>query len=79
MAYQYKVVPFDPVSKRAANSAAVASDLESLISQYTSQGWEYVRLETINALMPGTAGCFGLGAEPATNVFYGMAVFRAPK
>ena len=75
---QYIVVPFDPVSKRAANSDAVASDLQRLIAHHAAQGWEYVRLETISAIMPGTAGCFGFGAESPSNVFYGMVVFRAP-
>jgi hypothetical protein len=75
---QYTVVPFDPVSKRAANSGVVADDLQNLIAQYASQGWEYVRLETISAIMPGTSGCFGIGAEPPSNIFYGMVVFRAP-
>jgi hypothetical protein len=75
---QYMVVPFDPVSKRAANSTVVASELEGIISQYATQGWEYVRLETISATMPGTSGCFGIGAEPPSNIFYGMIVFRAP-
>ena len=75
---QYIVIPFDPVTKRAANSSAVADELQSLNAQYVSQGWEYVRLETISAIMPGTAGCFGMGAEPPSNVFYGMVVFKAP-
>jgi hypothetical protein len=73
---QYKVVPFDPVSKRTAGSAAAAAELEQLIAEHTAQGWDYVRLETISAIMPGTSGCFGLGAEPPSNIFYGMAVFR---
>lgn len=73
---QYKVVPFDPVSRRLANSAVVAAELEQLIEQHAADGWHYVGLESISAIMPGTSGCFGMGAEPPSNIFYGLAVFR---
>ncbi len=54
----------------------MAAELESLIDSYAREGWEYVRLETISAVMPGTGGCFGFGAQPPSNIFFGMAVFR---
>jgi hypothetical protein len=76
VAVEYQVVAFDPVSNRAAGSTQVAAELESLIDSYAREGWEYVRLETISAVMPGTGGCFGFGAQPPSNIFFGMAVFR---
>ena len=73
---EYRVVPFDPVNQRSASSATVSADLQALIGKMVADGWDYVRLETISAVMPGTSGCFGIGAQSASNIFFGMAVFK---
>jgi len=52
-----------------------------MINHYSSQGLEYVRLEGVNTIIttPGNAGCFGIGAMPATyepvNLY--MVVFKS--
>ena len=75
-AMEYKVVPFDPVNIRTASSADAANQLQQLITSMANDGWNYLRLEAISATMPGTSGCFGIGAQPSSSVFFGMAVFE---
>jgi len=75
---KYKVLPFDPVSKRAASSADVAKQLENMITKQASEGWEFVRLETISAILPERPGFFGFFREGRSEAFYGVAVFRSP-
>jgi hypothetical protein len=72
----FRVVPF--VASVAVNEGAAqaASQLETLIKSWTDQGWEYVRLESVETFVAGSAGCFGLGATPAQLVSYSMAVFK---
>jgi hypothetical protein len=72
----YKVVPFTASIASNANASAAAAQLEALIQTYTSEGWEYVRLEHVDTFVAGTNGCFGLGATPGRNISIAMAVFR---
>jgi hypothetical protein len=72
----YKVVPFTAVIASNANASAAAAQLETLIQSYTSDGWDYVRLESVDTFVAGTNGCFGFGATPARNISIAMAVFR---
>lgn len=73
---EYKVVPFDPVNSRTASSDDAARQLEQLITRMANDGWKYLRMEVISATMPGTSGCFGIGAQPPSSVFFGMVVFE---
>ncbi|MCX6360451.1 MAG: hypothetical protein NT029_11615 [Armatimonadetes bacterium] len=68
---QYSVIPFIPVVKQQGAAAATAAQLTELISKWTKEGWEYVRIETVRAVV--TSGCFG---NQATQVDYYMVVFR---
>ena len=65
----YKVVPFnladDPVNA-----------LKKIIDAETSQGYRYVNHQYSDKLHPGTAGCFGIGAKPASTVHIGFVVFE---
>jgi len=59
---------------------AAAEQLEEMINHFASQGWDYVRLESVSTIVtnPGNAGCAGFGAVPATSaetIVY-MVVFR---
>ena len=76
---KYKVLPFDPVSRRVASSADVARQLENLIAKQASEGWEFVRLETISAILPERTGFLGFFREGRSEAFYGVAVFRSPR
>ena len=78
---KYTVVPFTAsiVSGQGADEAA--KQLSQLINGYASQGKEYVRLESVSTIVttPANAGCFGIGATPASSVetVVYMAVFRS--
>jgi hypothetical protein len=52
-----------------------------MINHHASQGMEYVRLESVETIVttPGNAGCFGIGATPASSVptIVYMAVFKS--
>lgn len=72
----YKVVPFVASIDSVQGSAEAADQLEKLIQEYSSHGWEYVRLESVETVVAGNEGCFGLGATPSRLTSYSMAVFR---
>lgn len=72
----YKVVPFTASVGINADASAAASQLETLIQSFASEGWEYVRLEHVDTFVAGSNGCFGLGATPSRQISIAMAVFR---
>ena len=72
----YRVVPFVASISLNDGSDPAAAQLESLIKSWADQGWEYVRLESVETFVAGNAGCFGFGAVPARVISYSMAVFK---
>ena len=77
MQFNYQVVPFVAKVGSAEGSQAAAQQLQSLISQMSNDGWEYVRLETVQTVIAGSNGCFGLfGVTPAQVTTFAMAVFK---
>ena len=74
--HEYAVVPFVAVIAHGKGSDAAATQLQQLIRSYSSKGWEYVRLESVETYIAGDAGCFGLGAVAPRTTVYTMAVFR---
>jgi len=72
----YKVVPFKASISSTDGTSAAAAQLEALIASQAESGWEYVRLEKVDAYVAGTSGCFGIGATPGYNTSIAMAVFR---
>lgn len=73
---EYKVVPFTAtLNQKNETTTAVASQLENLIKQFTNQGWEYIRLESVSTYVQPDPGCFGLGAKPGYLASYQMVVF----
>jgi hypothetical protein len=73
---KYRVIPFVASVGTNEGSSQAAAQLEALIKSWADQGWEYVRLESVETYVAGNAGCLGLGATPAQLVSYAMAVFR---
>jgi len=65
----YKVVPFN----RTDN---VSSELQTIIDSEAVGGYKYINHQYSDKLRPGTAGCFGIGAEPSTTVHIGFVVFE---
>lgn len=70
------VVPFIAHITHDGSSKEVAQQLQRLINEYASQGWEYLRLESVETAIAADAGCFGLGAKPGYTTVYRMAVFK---
>jgi hypothetical protein len=76
MASVYKVVPFVASIGTHEGSQQAAVQLEGLIQSMGQDGWEYIRLESVQTYVVGDKGCFGLGATPARMTSHSMAVFR---
>ncbi|WP_421938243.1 hypothetical protein [Pedobacter sp.] len=73
---EYKVVPFTAtLDQKKETTRVVAEQLEKLITQFTNQGWEYIRLESVSTYVQPDPGCFGLGAKPGYMASYQMVVF----
>lgn len=74
---EYKVIPFvASIDSKTGNSNQVAKQLESIIENYTSQGWEYIRLESVSTFVQPDQGCFGIAAKPGYSTSNQMIVFR---
>lgn len=74
---EHKVIPFIPsIVRNKENSKEVAKQLEEVIDNYTNQGWEYIRLESVQTYIVPDAGCFGLGAKPGYTAYRQMIVFK---
>ena len=73
---EYKVVPFvASIDHKNGTSNDVAQQLEELINQYSSQGWNYVRLEGVTTYVGPDKGCFGFGGKPGYQTTRQMIVF----
>jgi hypothetical protein len=83
---QYEVIPFVANIQVGQGAGVAASQLANVINEYAKQGWEYVRLESVQTIVttppvPGSSGCLGIGATPGLpgsrdlTVYY-MIVFR---
>jgi hypothetical protein len=75
MARLYKVVPFIGLSKGNLSATEVAHQLESTISQYASQGWDFHQLADVNIeIQPGCiSGLFGAKVQ---YVRFDQLIFR---
>jgi hypothetical protein len=73
---QYKVVPFTANVTRNENSSAVASQLQGIIENHLSEGWEYQRMESVETFVAPTSGCFGFGAQSGYSTAVQMLVFK---
>ncbi|MGL4585213.1 MAG: hypothetical protein ACRCVU_19800 [Flavobacterium sp.] len=73
---KYKVVPFvASIDSKNGTSNHVAEQLETLINQYASSGWIYVRLESVTTYVGADNGCFGFGGKPGYTTTRQMIVF----
>ena len=72
---QYKTRGFEP-SAVGGSSEAIAQALDALIAAESSDGWEFVAVENHSTVVPGNAGCFGLGATAPYPKTFSIVVFR---
>ena len=73
---EYRVVPFVASITLQDNAAKAAVQLQALATEYAKDGWEYIRLESVETYIAGDNGCFGFGATPARTTSVSMVVFR---
>ncbi len=73
---QYKVIPFVANVANQQGSIVASSQLEELVNQMASEGWEYMRLESVDTYIEGNNGCFGIGAVQGRMTSFSMLVFR---
>lgn len=75
VAYQYKVVPFIGQNKGSLSASDVANQLENVIQQHTSEGWEFCQLTDVNVeVQPGCiAGLLGAHTQ---YVRFDQLIFR---
>jgi hypothetical protein len=72
---QYIVVPFVASVQNNQGANAVAEQLQNLITQYSQEGYEYLRLEQVDTFVRGSSGCFGMGGSPSYTTSHSVAVF----
>ncbi|MEI9850347.1 MAG: hypothetical protein WDN24_05185 [Sphingomonas sp.] len=72
---EYKVLPFEP-NVAGGSSTSVADALEAVIHVEASAGWEFIAVENHSTVVPGDAGCFGIGATAPYPKTFAVVVFR---
>lgn len=75
---EYKVVPFTAHITRDDTSVTVAGQMQALIDNTISSGWEYMRMDSVQTSVAGTGGCFGIGAQPPYTTTFNVLVFKKP-
>ena len=73
---QFKIVPFTAQITKDDTSATVATQMQSIIDSTVSQGWEYLRMDSVQTNVAGSSGCFGIGAQPGFTTTFNVLVFR---
>jgi len=73
---EYHVVPFAANIGSDEGAGRAAEQLQSLINQKASDGWRFHGLESVEIYKTGSAGCFGIGAQPSSVTRFDMAVFE---
>lgn len=73
---EYKAVSIVPVQKEKEDGRHVAQNLEDLINKYNSEGWEYLRVESLKVWINPSGGCFGLGQTQGYYAERQMVIFR---
>lgn len=73
---EFKIVPFTAQISKDDTSSTVATQMQSIIDSNVSQGWEYLRMDSVQTNVAGTSGCFGFGAQPGFTTTFNVLVFR---
>lgn len=73
---EYKVVPFIAQITRNDTSSTVAKQMQITIDDFANQGWEYLRMDSVETAIAADQGCFGIGAKPSFVTTYTVLVFR---
>lgn len=77
MAWTYKVVPFIGQLKSGQGPDVVSTQLERLINEWASQGWEFHELDSVDIeIRPGCLAAL-LGGKTAYSTF-NQVILRRP-
>ena len=72
----FKIVPFTASISQKDTTSTVASQMQSIVDSHVSEGWEYLRMDSVQTNVAGTNGCFGLGAQPGYSTTFNVLVFK---
>lgn len=72
---EYKAVPFEPLIDRSRATEGVSRDLQALIDREVASGWDFVGIQNHSTVIPGSSGCFGIGASPPYPKTMSIVVF----
>lgn len=75
---QYRVIPFTAQVSQKDSNAVVAKQLESLINAGAAEGWQFLRMETVETNVAPSSGCFGIGGNAGFKVFVRLLIFQRP-
>jgi hypothetical protein len=73
---EFKVVPFTAQITRNDTSTTVAQQMQTMIDSNLSQGWEYIRMDSVQTSIAADKGCFGSGAAPGYVTTFNVLVFK---
>jgi hypothetical protein len=73
---EFIVVPFVAKITQKDTTVHVAEQLQKVINEYSSKGWEYMRMENVETQVAGTSGCFGFGSKPGFTTSCTVLVFK---
>lgn len=73
---KFKAIPFTASISRNDNASKVANQIQALIDEHSKDGWEYLRLESVETYIEPTTGCFGLGAQPGFTTSFKVVIFE---
>lgn len=73
---EFKVVPFTAQIKQNDNSGTVATQMQSIIDSHVSEGWQYSHMDSVQTIVAGSNGCFGLGAQPPITTSFNVLIFK---
>lgn len=73
---QYIVVPFTATITRTDSSTTVANQVQAIIDQKVGEGWDYVRMESVETSVAPSSGCFGIGAQPGFTTSFQILIFK---
>lgn len=71
----YKVIPFRATVQQSDNFTTVANQLEEAIKRMEADGWQYMQMESVETVVAGSKGCFGLNQQPAVTTSIKVLVF----
>lgn len=72
----FQIIPFTAQITQKDTAATVAAQMQSIIDHQVHQGWEYIRMDSVQTNVAGSTGCFGLGAQPGFTTTFNVLVFK---